>query len=346
MYNKEKIKLTSYTKGGGWASKIDPGDLFDVLSQVNQPTSDNSILGYSGADDAAAYRISKDKTIIQTVDFFTPIVDDPYTFGQIAASNALSDIYAMGGKPLFALNIVGFPMESLSKLILKDILQGGADKANEAGIPILGGHSVKDSEPKYGLVVTGEVNEKNIWKNSSAQIGDVIILTKPIGTGIIANASKKNAASKKIVDISINQMKTLNKYAADRLLDLQVNAVTDITGFGLLGHLNEVCEASDVTAEINFNKVPLIEGSKDLAINGFIPGGTRKNLDYYSRNIKFNNSLTNIQKLQLADAQTSGGLLVTLKENEANKFIKNYNSSSSVIGKVIKKEQHNILVNI
>ena len=252
----------------------------------------------------------------------------------------------MGGKPLFALNIVGFPMESLSKLILKDILQGGADKANEAGIPILGGHSVKDSEPKYGLVVTGEVNEKNIWKNSSAQIGDVIILTKPIGTGIIANASKKNAASKKIVDISINQMKTLNKYAADRLLDLQVNAVTDITGFGLLGHLNEVCEASDVTAEINFNKVPLIEGSKDLAINGFIPGGTRKNLDYYSRNIKFNNSLTNIQKLQLADAQTSGGLLVTLKENEANKFIKNYNSSSSVIGKVIKKEQHNILVNI
>lgn len=251
----------------------------------------------------------------------------------------------MGGKPLFALNIVGFPMGTLPNSVLKDILQGGADKANEAGIPILGGHSVKDSEPKYGLVVTGEVNEKYIWKNSAAQVGDLIVLTKPIGTGIIANAHKKNAAPIETVNISINQMKSLNKYAADILLDLKVNAVTDITGFGLLGHLNEVCKASDVTAEINFNKIPLIEGSGVLAEKGFIPGGTKKNLEYYSKTIEFNSSLTTIQKLQLADAQTSGGLLVTLRENEAKKFIKNYNFSSSIIGKVLNKEPHNIKVN-
>ena len=290
-------------------------------------------------------RLNNGTVLIQTVDFFTPIVDDAYEFGEIAAANALSDIYAMGGEPLFALNIVGFPINDLPKEILQKILQGGADKAAEAGIPIVGGHSVDDKEPKYGLVVTGQIDEKKMWKNSDAQAGDVIVLTKPLGTGIIATATKKGLAPSNAILEASNSMKTLNKYAADALKNFDPHAVTDITGFGLLGHLKEVCQSSNVSASIDFSKLEFFSSVLDLAKSGIIPGGTRRNLKYVEPFIHFNPKLDDVQKLITADAQTSGGLLVTLPENQAKSYIKQTNNSSKIIGEIITKKSKHIYVN-
>ena len=290
-------------------------------------------------------RLNNGTVLIQTVDFFTPIVDDAYEFGEIAAANALSDIYAMGGEPLFALNIVGFPINDLPKEILQKILQGGADKAAEAGIPIVGGHSVDDKEPKYGLVVTGQIDEKKMWKNSDAQAGDVIVLTKPLGTGIIATATKKGLAPSNAILEASNSMKTLNKYAADALKNFDPHAVTDITGFGLLGHLKEVCQSSNVSASIDFSKLEFFSSVLDLAKSGIIPGGTRRNLKYVEPFIHFNPKLDDVQKLITADAQTSGGLLVTLPENQAKSYIKQTNNSSKIIGEIIAKKSKHIYVN-
>ena len=290
-------------------------------------------------------RLNNGTVLIQTVDFFTPIVDDAYEFGEIAAANALSDIYAMGGEPLFALNIVGFPINDLPKEILQKILQGGADKATEAGIPIVGGHSVDDKEPKYGLVVTGQIDEKKMWKNSDAQAGDVIVLTKPLGTGIIATATKKGLAPSNAILEASNSMKTLNKYAADALKNFDPHAVTDITGFGLLGHLKEVCQSSNVSASIDFSKLEFFSSVLDLAKSGIIPGGTRRNLKYVEPFTHFNPKLDDVQKLITADAQTSGGLLVTLPENQAKSYIKQTNNSSKIIGEIIAKKSKHIYVN-
>ena len=237
-------------------------------------------------------RLSNGNLIIQTVDFFTPVVDDPYQFGQIAAANALSDIYAMGGEPLFALNIVGFPINDLPKKVLTEILQGGADKADEAGIPIVGGHSVDDKEPKYGLVVTGEIQKDKIWKNSGARVGDALVLTKPLGTGIIATAIKKGKASLDSIEFAIRSMATLNKDSAHGLLNYNVNAVTDVTGFGLLGHLKEMCENSGVSSEINFQDLEFLDSAIELAMSGIIPGGTRRNLKSVNEVVVFNKDLS------------------------------------------------------
>ncbi len=284
-------------------------------------------------------RLENGNIIIQTVDFFTPIVDHPYQFGQIAAANALSDIYAMGGRPLFALNIVGFPINDLPKSILTEILQGGADKANEAGIPIVGGHSVDDREPKYGLVVTGEIDEMNMWKNSGAKTGDILILTKPLGTGVIATAIKKNVASDESILAAIQSMSTLNKVAADMLDGLTVNAVTDVTGYGLLGHLKEMCHGSDLSAEIEFDKLNFISGVRELAELGNIPGGTKRNLTYVKDYVMFDNKLSDLDQLLAADAQTSGGLLISLPENDANKFIEYFGEPAKIIGKITRKKE-------
>lgn len=279
-------------------------------------------------------RIDSGKIIIQTVDFFTPIVDEPYQFGQIAAANALSDIYAMGGKPLFALNIVGFPISELPKSILTEILQGGADKAEEAGIPIVGGHSVDDKEPKFGMVVTGEVDEINMWKNSSAKVGDVLILTKPLGTGVIATAIKKGVADPETIQRAIESMAMLNKSAASALQGLTVNAVTDVTGYGLLGHLKEICQGSGVSAIINFDKLDFLSGVRQLAESGIMAGGTKRNLAYVKDYLMFDDGLSELEKLLAADAQTSGGLLISLPENDANIFFQNFGDSARIIGKI------------
>ena len=345
MNDKEKIRLTLLSHGSGWACKIGPGDLSEILENLKIPKNDNVLIGFDGADDAAAVRLNNGTVLIQTVDFFTPIVDDPYEFGEIAAANALSDIYAMGGDPLFALNIVGFPINDLPKEILQGILQGGADKASEAGIPIVGGHSVDDKEPKYGLVVTGQIDEKKMWKNSNAQVGDVVVLTKPLGTGIIATATKKGLAPKDSIVEASNSMKTLNKYAADALRNFSPHAVTDITGFGLLGHLKEVCQSSNVSASIDFSKLEFFSSVLELAKSGIIPGGTKRNLEYVKQFIHFNSELDDVQKLLTADAQTSGGLLITLPEDQAKSYIGQANSSSKIIGQIVEKKSKLIYVN-
>jgi len=295
------------------------------------------VLDFEGADDAAAVRINDGKLLIQTVDFFTPIVDDPYHFGEIAAANALSDIYAMGGRPLFALNIVGFPINDLPKSVLTEILQGGADKAAQAGIPIVGGHSVDDKEPKYGLVVTGEVDESKMWKNSGAQIGDSLVYTKPLGTGIIATAIKKAVAPQTVIDEAIESMSLLNKEAADGLKKLNVHAVTDITGFGLLGHLKEMCESSNVSSQIHFSKLKFLPNIINLARSGIIPGGSKRNLDYVRNFVSFNPSLDSIKKLLMADAQTSGGLLISLPADDAKLYTNSINKDSKIIGSIVAK---------
>lgn len=297
-------------------------------------TNDSVITDYTSTDDAAVVRLSDGKIILQTVDFFTPIVDDPYTFGQISAANSLSDIYAMGGKPLFALNIVAFPIQKLSNTILSEIMQGGADKAAEAGIPIVGGHSIDDNEPKYGLVVTGEAIEKNIWTNAGAKPGDHLILTKPIGTGIISTAIKKEKASKSITDAASDSMKELNKKASEIAQSLQPNAVTDITGFGLIGHLIEVCNASNVSANVYFKEIEFLPGAIDLVNEGIMPGGSKRNLDHAENFTTFSSNLSFNQKLLVCDAQTSGGLLISLPPKDAKKFLNQFGEKAKIIGEI------------
>ena len=306
------------------------------------------MVGFNGQDDAAVIRLSDGRLLVQTVDFFTPIVDDPYQFGQIAAANSLSDIYAMGGTPQFALNIVGFPINDLPKEMLTTILQGGADKAQEAGISIVGGHSVDDKEPKYGMVVTGEVDEQNLVKNDGAKPGDILVLTKPIGTGIIATAIKKGMASEDIIQTAVDTMSTLNDVASKLMIELKIKAATDITGFGLLGHLSEICKASKVTAEIDYNLLPLLPGTLELANDGIIPGGTKRNLSYAESFTQFQEDRTDIEKLITSDAQTSGGLLISISPEKTESFLQLFNKQSSIkahkIGKITEQREKAISV--
>ena len=309
---------------------------------------DRILVGYDDNDDAAVVRLGDGRLLVQTVDFFTPIDDDPYTFGQIAAANSLSDIYAMGATPLFALNIIGFPINTLPKSDLSKILQGGIDKAEEAGISIVGGHSIDDPEPKYGLVVTGEVTEENLITNSNAQSGDKLILTKPLGTGIIATAVKRGIADKTAMTMSAQSMATLNKFAAEVMTEIGVNAATDVTGFGLLGHLLEMCEASKVSAKIDYQELPFLRSVKELAEKGVVPGGTKRNLKFVKDKVQFGEQLTDIDKLLLADAQTSGGLLISIPAEKAEKYITKFNELSKIkaviIGEIIEMGEFEIYV--
>ena len=310
---------------------------------------DNRVLiGFEESDDAAVVRLDGDRYLVQTVDFFTPIVDDPYQFGQIAAANSLSDIYAMGGQPLFALNVVGFPIKELPKSMLTEILQGGADKAYEAGITIVGGHSINDKEPKYGLVVTGEVNKNQFIRNDSAKEGDVLVLTKPLGIGIIATAIKKGKANKSLIDAAVEIMVTLNKSAADIMNSLEVHAATDITGYGLLGHLSEICKGSYVSSEIQVSEIPYINGTSELAEKGIIPEGSKRNFKTSKKYTKFSESISETEKFILSDAQTSGGLLISLSENQANEYLNRFRNETgmeaAIIGKIVKKGKDTITV--
>ncbi len=311
-----------------------------MLGNLNVKPYSSVILDHDGSDDAAVVRLDNGTLIIQTVDFFTPVVDNPYQFGQIAAANALSDIYAMGGKPLFALNIVGFPINDLPKSILTDILQGGADKADEAGIPIVGGHSVDDKEPKYGLVVTGEIHQDRIWKNSGARPGDALVLTKKLGTGIIATGIKKGVATQDSIESAINSMSSLNKDSAQELREYHVNAVTDVTGFGLLGHLKEVCENSNVSSKINFQDLLFLDGAKELAMSGVMPGGTKRNLKSVEKVVSFSDHLSEIEQLLSADAQTSGGLLISMPMKDAKSYVKKVNNQTAIIGQITEKRPY------
>jgi len=310
----EKIRLTQFTHGLGCACKMQPADLESVLKKLPVITDPNVLVGNASGDDAAVYRINQEQAVVQTLDFFTPIVDDPYDFGAIAAANALSDIYAMGARPLFALNIVAFPVQRLPLEVLEQILLGAADKAAEAGISIVGGHSIDDTEPKFGMCVTGLVHPEKAWKNIGAQPGDILILTKPLGTGIISTAVKSGLAGAEAANEACKWMKTLNDKAVLAFSKFPVSACTDITGFGLAGHLSEMTRGSKVDAEINFNSLPFMGNVKELALAGAIPGGTHKNLAFYRQWIQWNALVSETEKLMFCDAQTSGGLLVAIPE--------------------------------
>lgn len=318
------------------------------MGKLKSKKDERILIGYADNDDAAVVRLSDGRLLVQTVDFFTPIDDDPYTFGQIAAANSLSDIYAMGATPIFALNIIGFPINVLPKSDLTKILQGGIDKAQEAGISIVGGHSIDDPEPKYGLVVTGEVAEDKLITNSNAQPGDKLILTKPLGTGIIATAVKRGIADKEAMVKSAESMATLNKLAADVMTEIGVNSATDVTGFGLLGHLLEMCKASRVSAKIDYQVLLFLPSVKELAEKGIVPGGTKRNLKFVEDKVQFGKHLTDIDKLLLADAQTSGGLLISIPVEKAEKYISKFNELSEIkvviIGEIIEKSEHTIYV--
>ena len=345
MNNKSNIKLTQYSSGAGWACKIPPKELTQVLSRLNG-LNDDKQSGFKSFDDCGIYQIDNKQSIIQTVDFFTPIVDDPYTFGQIAAANALSDIYAMGGKPLFALNIVAFPTEDLSLDILSLILKGGEDKCKEAGVSILGGHSIKDKTPKFGLAVTSLLENNKILKNNTPKNKDIIILTKPLGTGILTTAIKKDLANKNTIKDVTRLMSTLNVDLSSA--NFNINACTDVTGYGLLGHLNEMSNNTSLSAVINFKEIPFIDSTEIFAKDNIIPGGTKNNLKFYKNNIIFHKSLNEYQKLMLADAQTSGGLLISIPEKNVTKLLdflnSNSNYESKTIGQFIEKKDVNIIV--
>ncbi len=344
----DKVKLTHYTHGLGCACKIRPQYLERILKDLPVSSNPAVLIGNNTSDDASVYKISEDTAIVQTVDFFTPVVDDPYQFGQIAAANSLSDIYAMGAKPLFALNIVGFPDNRLPESVLKDILRGASDKAKEAGIEILGGHTVEDTEPKFGMTVTATIHPEKIISNSGAQTGDVLILTKPIGTGIIATGVKRGITGNELAAKASEIMSQLNAKAAELMQKFPVNACTDITGFGLLGHLKEMTTASGVDAQIFYNQIPIIEGVKDLALADIIPGGTKNNLDFVKDYVHYDSHLSEIDQLIMNDAQTSGGLLISLPEKFQDDFIREYNlkgmETAVVIGKILDKGRGEINV--
>ena len=261
-----------------------------------------------------------DTALIQTVDFFPPIVDDPYSFGQIAVANALSDVYAMGGRPLTALNIVGFPV-ALPKDLLGDILVGGSDKAREAGVLIVGGHTVDDEEPKYGLSVTGVVRPGDHVTNAGAQPGDNLVLTKPIGTGVITTAAKQGVAPEDVLDTAVGIMSQLNDAASHAMNDVGAHACVDVTGFGLLGHLRGMTRASSVGASLSFDAIPFIPGASELAESGVAPGGTHRNLESLDSDVSWDDSITDVQQILLADAQTSGGLLIAVSDEKTGALL-------------------------
>jgi selenide,water dikinase len=289
----------------------------------------------SGRDDAAVVRIADDRALILTTDFFTPIVDDPYTFGQIAAANALSDVYAMGGRPLWCLNLVGWPRDRLPLDALGEVLRGGAELVARAGARILGGHSIDDPEPKYGLMVVGEVHPDRITTNAAAKDGDRLVLTKPIGTGIVATAIKKGAAPGDAVRAATDAMTTLNDGAAAAVADAGARAATDVTGFGLLGHLGAMLLASGVTAEIRAGAVPWLVGARRLAEAGHIPGGTRRNLAAANEFTTWETGVDEVERLMLADAQTSGGLLVAVHPDALEHLLTSLTSHRTLAAAVI-----------
>ncbi len=277
-----------------------------------QPTDPRVLVGFAGSDDAGVFLIAPDLALVQTVDFFTPIVDDPYDFGRIAAANALSDIYAMGGTPICALNVAAFPMETCGPAVLANILRGGADVAREAGVSILGGHTIKDEEPKYGMAVTGTIHPSAIVTNAGARPGDALVLTKPLGTGVLGSALKRNSVSAAEIADAVTAMTTLNAAASRAMVAAGASAATDVTGFGLLGHAGELARASGVALRLAAGNVPVFPLARTLAARGIVPGGSRANAIEHARFTRFDVAVPAEIRILLSDAQTSGGLLIAI----------------------------------
>lgn len=309
---------------------------------------ENVLVGLAHSDDASVYKLTDDIAIIQSVDFFTPVVNDPYMFGQIAAANSLSDIYAMGGTPKTALNIVGFPINVLGPEVLGEILQGASYKAKEAGVQIVGGHSVDDKEPKFGLSVTGVVHPNEFYKNIGAKPGDALVLTKPLGGGVLTTAIKRDVIEESLINHVSELMAQLNKNAAELLKQFKPNAVTDVTGFGLLGHAYEMANGSDVSFTINYADVPLLPRTEELAQENVFPGGSWTNHKWLQPNTHFDENLATYEQVILCDAITSGGLLISLPKDMADKYVQQYNDVNPIpaviIGEVIERKEKTLYI--
>lgn len=333
-----------FCKGGGCTAKLGPGVLSRVLERIPKKYDENLLIGFESSDDASVYKLTDDIAMVQTLDFFPPMVDDPYTFGKIAAANALSDIYAMGGEVKTALNIVCFP-EQMDLNILGDIIQGGSEKVTEAGGVLSGGHSIMDQDVKYGLSVTGIINPNKIYQNNGCKVGDKLILTKPLGVGIISTANRVGEASKEAMEQAIESMCTLNKYAAEIIRKYDVHACTDVTGFSLLGHLNEMV-AGDCSAVIDSTKVPYIKEAGDYAKEFLLTAAAQRNRNYLEDKILFNIDDFAMEEI-LFDPQTSGGLLVAVNPDDVEDIMKELNTLKlpcGVIGKVAEAKEHKIIV--
>lgn len=340
-----EIKLTQYSKGSGCGCKIAPSVLEEILNKVpiNNNYS-NLLVGKEFKDDAAVWKLDEEKVVISTTDFFTPIVDEPYLFGKIAAANALSDVYAMGGKPIMALAILGWPVEKLSNEICAEVLKGAEEVCKTAGIPISGGHSIDISEPVFGLSVTGIAHPACIKTNADAQSGDLLYLTKPLGSGILSSALKRNILKNEDYDAFVKTLTDINSIGEILGQKDYVNAITDVTGFGLIGHLNEVCEASKVSAEINFLNIPLIK-NLEFYINQFcFPDNTTRNLNTYKDKVE---GMDGLKFISLCDPQTNGGLLISVNENFKTQFETLFVQNGLKywqIGKIIPKQDKTIFI--
>lgn len=334
----EPVRLTQLAKRAGCAAKQPPGYLLSLLKALPPITDPNVLVGSSTADDAAIYRLSDDLALVFTTDFFTPIVDGPYDFGAVAAANALSDVYAMGGKPLMALSIVGFPDALLPPEVLAEILRGAIDKAADADIAIVGGHTIKSDEPIFGLAVVGTVSPDRVLANDQAQPGDVLILTKPLGLGIITTAAKNGEDRLGAIGEAIHVMTTLNRLAGEVIARHGAHALTDVTGFGLLGHLRNVVTASAVSARVYLDRVPVLSQAWEYVRAGVAPGGTHANLRFLNDYVTWAADVAKEDQLILCDAQTSGGLLAAVAPNKAETLLTALREAgvptASIIGKI------------
>ncbi|MDF2888426.1 MAG: selenide, water dikinase [Lacrimispora sp.] len=345
MIPDSEVRLTQMTKTAGCAAKIGPGTLAGVLEHLPKFHDPSLLVGIETSDDGAIYKVNEELALIQTLDFFTPVVDDPYTFGQIAAANALSDIYAMGGEPKVALNIVAWP-NCLNPAILGRILEGGASKVLEAGAVLAGGHSIQDEEPKYGLSVTGFVHPDKVFKNCEARPGDVLILTKPLGTGIVNTAVKADFASQDAKDEVIKVMTSLNRKAKQVIERYEVHSCTDVTGFGLAGHSVEMAEGSGVTLEISVSDLPVQKEAFELARMGLVPEGAYKNRSYTSERVDYADTEEYMIDI-FCDPQTSGGLLISVSREDGERIMEDFaradmETSCRIIGRVTKKQDKSV----
>ncbi|MCF0148536.1 MAG: selenide, water dikinase SelD [Clostridium sp.] len=351
MENNKK-KLMQLSTRCGCAGKFTPEDLAKVLKHIEVKEDErdpNLLVGFDKSDDAGVYKISDDLALVQTVDFFTPVSNDPYTYGQIAAANALSDVYAMGGKPLTALNLSCFSA-TIGADILSEILRGGADKIREAGATIAGGHTITDEEIKYGVSVTGIINPNKIISNSGAKVGDKLILTKPLGSGVLTTALKIDFITDEEFKEAEKVMSTLNKIASEEMQKIGVNSCTDITGFGFVGHSYEMAAGSGVALEIDSKKIPVMKKVKELVKEYCLPSGAYTNEKHFEKWVKFMDNIDDATRLTFFDPQTSGGLLISVEESKAEELLNNINSRSEIkaeiIGRVIEVNENNKPINI
>jgi selenide,water dikinase len=333
------VPLTSLSHGAGCGCKLPAADLLPIVRDLPLSADPRLLVGSATGDDAAIFRLSDDVALVQTIDFFTPLVDDPYDFGRIAAANALSDVYAMGGRPLTAMNVVAFPLERLGGEVLRDILRGGLEVVQAAGAALVGGHSIDDAEPKYGLAVTGVVDPRALVTNAGGRAGDALVLTKPLGVGAIVTARKRGAADDALVSEAVEVMTALNDAASAAAVDAGAHAMTDVTGFGLLGHLHNLARESGLAAEVVAADVPAIDGVEDLlADEGAVSGGSRRNAEYAAEFTTFADGVAPWRQRLLADATTSGGLLVAVAEDAAAQV------PGAVVGRLLAGEAGTIAV--